>query len=152
MNNPPYRFDKKFLIIFTIIIYIGIFVTYYIYNLNLSVFFLVIGLFVLLITQLYKDTIIPKIPKLTFLLYIIILILLISIQIIFSNETLYVGFIIILMGMGRIYKWIEDYYNENIDNSIRFKNWKKNFLLIIIIGGLILAYILIIILLYLLLR
>jgi len=112
----------------------------------------VIGLFVLLITQLYKDTIIPKIPKLTFLLYIIILILLISIQIIFSNETLYVGFIIILMGMGRIYKWIEDYYNENIDNSIRFKNWKKNFLLIIIIGGLILAYILIIILLYLLLR
>jgi len=151
MNKPLLRFDKKLSIIyFTIIFIVGVFISLYLSNINLLVFLFMISIFVLLIIQLYKDTIIPKIPKITFLLYVIILILLITILFILSSGILWYFSFFIPFVMAYIYNWIEDYYNEDIDNSIRFKYFRKNVLLVIVMGGLISLYFLIFILLTLL--
>lgn len=83
--------------------------------------------------QLYKDPLIPKTPKIIFLLFIIITIPIIcSIEIgIYNLYNLLIYFFIIWV----IYEWIEDYYNEKIDHSKKFKVIKENLTLFIIVLG-----------------
>jgi len=92
----------------------------------------------LFLIQLYKDSIIPKVPKLIFLLLMILFTLFYN----FSPENRINPF---LTGIWLIffYVLIEKHYNKNIDNSKNiiidnsniFKNWKRNGKIIITIMG-----------------
>ena len=119
-------------------IIIWFFIKFHLFYWDLSYYFLIVSFFILFLIQLYKDSIIPKVPKLIFLLLMILFTLFYN----FSPENRINPF---LTGIWLIffYVLIEKHYNKNIDNSKNiiidnsniFKNWKRNGKIIITIMG-----------------
>ena len=132
MNKSPYRFEKKLLISYFAIIIAGSFIVFHLLNnYHYISYFLIISFFVLMIIQVYNDTIIPKIPKIIFLLITIIIITII--MLIYNSSIEYSAVIIGFYLIGS-YDSVEKHYNENIDYNI-FKALKETLSLIIIIFG-----------------
>lgn len=146
MNKESYPFSEKLLVVYSTIMAIGAIISFYLTNnYYLSLYFLTISFIILLIIQLYLNKIIPIIYKIILFLFGVLLLLTnIYFQISLTS------FLIIFIMIFGILNLIEDYFNKNIDNSVRFKNWKNNFFLAItIIGGLLLVFLLFIFLIYL---
>ncbi|MPL62763.1 hypothetical protein SDC9_08383 [bioreactor metagenome] len=123
MNKESYPFSEKLLFVYSTIMAIGAIISFYLTNnYYLSLYFLTISFIILLIIQLYLNKIIPILYKIILFLFGVLLLLTnIYFQISLTS------FLIIFIMIFGILNLIEDYFNKNIDNSVRFKNWKNNF-------------------------
>lgn len=122
MNSYLDKFNFIFLS-FVYFIAVGLIIHFVDWNLQIIIF--VVSIFIWLLIILYKDVFIPKIPKLIFSLFSIAIILCIFL----FNLNISGSFIFIFL----LYYLMESYYNPNIDDLARFKNW-KNIILIIILA------------------
>jgi len=139
MKKNPYRFDNKLLFAYiSVVITAWIFIKFYLLYWQLSDYFLIASFFILLLIQLYKDFIIPKVPKLIFLLLIVIITVFYNFSLNGNVNPFSTG-----LFLWCCYILTENHYNENIDNSNRYKNWKNNAkIIVIVIGGVFLSVIL----------
>lgn len=130
------RFLDKFNFIFLSFVYfLAVILIFYFIDSNLKVIFFVGSIIIWFLIFLYRDVFIPRIPKLILLFFSI---LVMGGIFLFNLDILYSFFCLAI-----VYSLMESYYNPDIDNVDKFKNWKNNAsILIIVIGGVFLSAVL----------
>ncbi|OQD59436.1 hypothetical protein MBBAR_3c00920 [Methanobrevibacter arboriphilus JCM 13429 = DSM 1125] len=127
--------DKFNFIFLSFVYFIAVSLILYFIDLNLKIIFFVGSIIIWFLIFLYRDVFIPRIPKLVLLFFSI---LVMGCIFLFNLDIFYSFFCLAI-----VYSLMESYYNPDISNVDRFKNWKNNAsILIIVIGGVFLSAVL----------
>ena len=127
--------DKFNFIFLSFVYFIAVSLILYFIDLNLKIIFFVGSILIWFLIVLYRSVFIPRVPKLILLFFSI---LIMGCIFLFNLDILYSFFCLAI-----VYSLMESYYNPDIDNVDRFKNWKNNAsIIIIVIGGVFLSAVL----------